>query len=235
MRWPQLRDRLLEPFRPEGRVRLAQQWDRTKVALSEGLWQFIRIDLRYSYCAIPVMVLLGILVNLYLPHGWTVWPLVLGAGLMLMINEAADRNGQGVPPLQVYLLFFVAILLWLGSIAVLHFFSPLILVLGVLAIGYYGALGYIKDQMHKKLIAQRLADHLCIHCGRPADVDAGVCTYCGREPDPDQARLQRALYAPRSAADQQRTREKLTAKPPTADVRRKEQALLAARRTKRPP
>jgi hypothetical protein len=234
MGWRQLKDHLLEPFHPEGRVRLARQWEWTQSALRESCRQFIQLDLRFSHLAIAAMAVLGTLVNLFLPNGWTVWPLVLGASIMLIISEAADRNGQGVPPLQAYLLFFSATLIWLTCIAILQFLNPLILLVGILAIVYYAAQGYIKDLTHRRLIASRRADQLCIHCGEPADYESAMCLHCGREPDPDDARLKRVLHAPRSAAFKARTRENLTTKPPTADARRKEQALLARRRTKRP-
>ena len=77
------------------------------------------------------MVFLGILVNLLLPHGWTVWPIVLAASLMLLIHEAADRNGVGVPPLMVYSFFGGVVIFWLIGIAVLSLLNPIILLIGV--------------------------------------------------------------------------------------------------------
>ncbi|HXE55962.1 MAG TPA: hypothetical protein VN541_23250, partial [Tepidisphaeraceae bacterium] len=93
---------------------------------------------------------------------------------------------------------------------------------------------YFKDQEHKKLVARRRAEQRCMHCGRPADYHLALCMHCGREPDPDDAQLKRVAHAPKSASDKARARESLKPKPVTADVARKEQALLARRRTKRP-
>jgi len=205
-----------------------------KYILREGTRQFIRINLRWSYLAVAGMVVLGCVVNLMLPHGWTVWPVVLAAGIMLMVHEAADRNRQGVPPLHAYALFISAMAVWLGALAILSAINPVILLIGLIALGYYSTLGYVKQLERRKLIARRRADGLCVHCGHPADYELALCMHCGREPDPDDAQLKRVGQAPRSSRDKARARQNLTPKPPTASAAMKEQALLARRRTRRP-
>ena len=95
-------------------------------------------DLRYSYLIIGAMVVVGLIVNWLFAHshGWTVWPFVFAAGILLDIHEAAERNGTGVPPLQVYGLFGGALAIWVVLMAILSVTNPLILLLGIAWIGY---------------------------------------------------------------------------------------------------
>jgi len=202
--------------------------------VGEAFRQLIRIDLRYSYLIIAAMVAAGLLVNLFLPHGWTIWPLVVGVSIMLAIHEAADRNAQGVPPFQVYAFFLGAMLVWLAAIAILSSLNPVIVLAAIIAMSYYCLMGYFKDRENKKLVARRRAEQRCVHCGHPADYHLALCMHCGREPDPDDAQLKRVAHAPKTAAEKARARESLRPKPATADVARKEQALLDRRRTNRP-
>lgn len=235
MEWNQIKGVVLQrlpEFMREGRRNLNR--DRIKYVFREGTRQFVRTDLRWSYLVIGGMVAAGVLVNVFLPHGWTVWPVVMGAGIMLMIHEAADRNLQGVPPLHVYGFFISAMVVWLGLIAILSAFNPVILLIGLIVLGYYCTLGYIKQLERRKLIARRRLAQQCVHCGRPADYELALCMHCGREPDPDDAQLKRVAHQPKTATDKARARENLTPKPPTESAAKKEQALIQRRRTKRP-
>src|SRR5689334_7665830 len=87
---------------------------RVKEDLPRALKLFAEHDLRWTYLAMAVMVVGGAVMNLFLPHGWTVWPFVLAASIMLFINEAADRSGQGIPPLKVYAFVGGAVVLWMS-------------------------------------------------------------------------------------------------------------------------
>src|SRR5688572_6790723 len=58
--------------------------DRVMMALQ----QFTRLDLRWSYIAAGVLVIVGGLLNLVLPHGWTIWPMVAAICGMMMVHEA---------------------------------------------------------------------------------------------------------------------------------------------------
>ena len=209
--------------------------DRLKRLAREGLRQYLRTDLRWSYLAIGGMVLLGVAVNLLLPHGWTIWPLVMAGGIMLMVHEAAERNGQGLPPLHVYAFFVSAMIVWLAFVVVLSAVNPLIVLAGMLTLLYYGGRGYIQQRQRRRLIAGRRAAGRCIHCGAPARQGWAVCPSCGREPDPDDALLKRVGGVPRSAQSKARARAALTPERPTASAAQKEQALLARRHRRRQP
>src|SRR2546423_15275381 len=93
-----------------------------------------------------LMVVGGAVMNLFLPHGWTVWPFVLAAAIMLFINEAADRNGQGIPPLKVYAFVGGAVVLWMSLVLIISALNPLVLLLGLSILGYHLAKGYIKTR-----------------------------------------------------------------------------------------
>lgn len=234
MDWKQLKDLVtarLAAVSPD--TGCHPKWDRLKYILREGTRQFIRINLRWSYLAIAGMVVIGVVVNLTLAHGWTVWPVVLAAGIMLMVHEAAERNRQGVPPLHAYALFISAMAAWLATLVVLSAINPVVLLIGFIALGYYCTLGYVKDLERRKVMTQRRAEGLCVHCGHPADYELAMCLHCGREPDPDDAQLKRVGHTSRSSREKARARQNLTPKPPTASAAKKEQALLARRRTRR--
>jgi hypothetical protein len=195
----------------------------------QGWREYKQRDMRWSYLAIGALIVCGAAVNLLLAHGWTVWPFVFAAGLLLMLHEAVDRNGQGVPPLYAYSLLGSGITLWLLVVIVLKAVNPFVLLVGLLGLCYYGALGYQKQLERARLIARRRADGCCIHCGHPADPRMVYCAECGEEPDPDTSRLGRISTGQRSASDRERTRAALSPAPPTTSAKAKEQALLGRR------
>lgn len=217
----------LDPVKGDGFLR--QQIERVKPFLRLGIREYVRTDVRASYLMIAGMVFLGIVVNFFMPHGWTVWPIVLAASLMLLIHEAADRNGVGIPPLLVYAFYAGVIVVWLIGIAVMSLLNPIILLIGALVLVYYCAKGYLQKIEAKRVIAKRRLDGQCIFCGHPADYEIACCMHCGREPDPDDALLRRVGFSPRAGNIKERARAAL--KPPThvEAARQKEQALLANR------
>ena len=136
-----------------------------KADVTTALREFSMHDLRWSHLLIGMMILIGAIVNLLLPHGWTVWPFVLAAGIMTMVHEAAERNGQGVPPLHAYAFFAGAVLTWVVLVSIFAVVNPFILVAGILGLGYHSARAYMKGRQRVLLIATRRAEGKCIHCG----------------------------------------------------------------------
>ena len=194
-----------------------------------GVREFGRHDMRWSYVVIGVLVLIGAVVNVLLPHGWTVWPFVGAVGVMLMVHEAADRNGQGVPPMHAYALVTSAMTLWLVVVMVLSVANPLILLAGVIAVSFYGAQGYIRARERRKLMFQRRRDHLCIHCGHPIDDAVAFCTECGEEPDPLTTQLRRVASMTQNRKNVERARTVIQPEAVTAGATRREARLLANR------
>src|SRR6476660_5951629 len=131
-----------------------QLWTKTSVWLTgdarAATREFWRMDMRWSYMVSAGLVVVGVIVNILLPHGWTVWPFVGAAALLMMVHEAAERNGHGVPPLHVYALFFGGLAAWIITMAILSVTNPLIVVLGIACLGYYCAKAYLKDRERNK-------------------------------------------------------------------------------------
>jgi len=204
-------------------------WNKIKPRLTAVWREFIRHDLRFSHLVVAASIAIGALINLVFAHGWTVWPVVLAFGILTYINEAVARNGQGIPPFQVYLFFMGAVVLWLLAVAILASLHPLILILGLIAILYRIAEAILRQRERDRLIASRRSQNLCLHCGHTYDSNAVFCDNCGEEPNPDAAILKRVAQIYRSDKDVERARSALsrTAAPSTTST--KEQALIARR------
>jgi hypothetical protein len=194
--------------------------------IERTFWEFLELDSRWSYLIIAGLVAIGAIVNWLLPHGWTIWPLVGAAGLMLMVNEAAQRNNEGVPPMKVYAFFAGAIIIWIVVVAIMSAINPLVLIVGIGAVVYYAVKANLLHAERKRLIAFRRQNKLCIHCGEEADPEAAFCPHCLEEPNPEVATLRRVAAMARSAESIARARSVLTPTPPTTGVAAKEKALL---------
>lgn len=195
--------------------------------------QFDETDLRWSYIIIAIVLVLCILINCLFAHGWTVWPFAAGISIMVLINEAADRSGQGVPPLQVYALFGGVLLGFLVLMFVLSATNPFIILLGIMGLLYYCGRGYLEGRKREQLIAGRVAENLCVHCGEPADYSMGYCEACGNDPNPSVTQLKRVQAVSQKNIDSARVRSVLKQDSLASSARKKEAALLARRRTPR--
>lgn len=208
-------------------------------AIPRALIDFREHGLRISYLILPLLILAAIIVNIFIPKGWTAWPFVFAAASFMYVHEAADRNGQGIPPGQVYLLFAGALALWLTVATILSVISPLIVLAGVGFLVYYALQAYMKDRAKRKVIEQRRADGRCIFCGEIADIQQGICMNCGEEPDPTAMQLARiqAIVKNRGGAANARTREILKQDSLAAAARKKEAKLIqkSPRRNMRKP
>jgi hypothetical protein len=203
------------------------EWIKTRI--SDAIREYARVDLRASHIIVVAIIVVGAVTNLLVAHGWTVWPFVGAFGVLTYINEAANRNGQGIPPFQVYGFFFGVVAIWILMVLVLSTLNPVIVVLGVIAVGYRAAQAFIRQRERDRLIASRQADGRCIHCGEVFNPNSMLCDSCGEEPNPDEALLNRVAQIYRSPEEMARTRATLTRKATNASS--KENALLARRRT----
>jgi len=199
----------------------------TKTRIVVALREFVRQDLRPSHLILAAMIVVGALVNLLFAHGWTVWPLVLAFGILTIINEAADRNGQGIPPFQVYLFFLGAGAAWIVLVLVLCTIHPIVLIIGIAALLYRVAEALLKQRERDRLIAFRRAQGVCLHCGEVYDPNAVFCESCGEEPNPDAAILKRVAQIYRSSEDMARARAVLGRRVIAGTPAAKEQALIA--------
>ena len=211
------------------------QLGQLKTYLIQAVRSYFQEDLRWSQLAIAGLVVAGLAVNLLMPHGWTVWPLVLMAGLMIMINEAAERSGQGVPPLQVYAMFGAIVGIWIVIVVLLSALHPIIFAAGILVLAYFAAKGYLKNLAKQKLIDQRREDGQCVHCGEPANPEQAICESCGEETNPDATRAKWSTLTAKSPQDQARIRAILKPASGASEARNKEQALLNRRQRRGSP
>src|SRR6202453_4763314 len=115
-----------------------------KDRISSAVRDFARLDLRPSHLIVGGMVVVGVIVNLVFAHGWTVWPVVLAFAMLTIINEAVERNGQGIPPFQVYAFFIGIGVAWLGVGMCLWAVPPIFLILGLGVVLYRGIEAYLK-------------------------------------------------------------------------------------------
>ncbi|HEV8291580.1 MAG TPA: hypothetical protein VGP94_06635 [Tepidisphaeraceae bacterium] len=192
---------------------------------------FHRKDMRWSYGAVGMLILIGVCSNIFFRHGWAIWPFCFAAGAMAMVHEAAERTGQGVPPLYVYTGVVVVLVIWAILAAIASFLHPIVLFIGFAVLAYQLLRGYIQQRERKRLIEYRREADLCVRCGEPIDHTRATCFACGQEPDP--AQLKRIASVVKNRDDYTRSRSVLTPQRATATVAQKEQALLQRRRERR--
>src|SRR5882724_10756130 len=94
-------------------------------------------DLRWAHLWIVSLIVGAGVINLLLPNGWTIWPLIPVMAAMIVINEAAERNDQGIPPLQIYAFVVVVTLVWLAGVIIMSQVPIFIQLTGVGALVWY--------------------------------------------------------------------------------------------------
>jgi hypothetical protein len=202
-----------------------------KDRIIEILREWVGVDLRPSHLIIGVMIVLGLIINFTVARGWSVWPFVLAFGILTFINEAADRNGQGIPPLVVYAFFIGAVSVWMLFVLILSAINPLIIFLALGAVIYRVVEALLRQRERNRLIAKRRMEGRCIHCGEIFDPQSILCGECGEEPNPEEALLRRVAEIFRTPEDMARARAILMRKGGVASASAKESALLARRQT----
>jgi hypothetical protein len=204
--------------------------DELKKNVKQTLREYGQTGLRWSYVIVAVMAVLGAIVNLFLPHGWVIWPAVLAIGIMVMINEAASRNTQGVPPLVVYGWVIVALIIWVAMAVIFSAIFPILMIVGIPAMIGYAIYAYLKNRKRERLLNERREKGICIHCGLRLEAKLEDCPHCGKEQALEPwSLLRRMQVRDRTTEDVARARDLLTPKPPTVAAKRKEEALLAQR------
>jgi hypothetical protein len=199
----------------------------SKKSFLGGLKEYVSYDLRLSYWIIGGLVLLGAAVSIWVPHGWAIWPAICVAGFLSMVNEAADRNGQGVPPFQVYASLVGLVVGWIVITLVFSMFNPIVLLIGAVALGYQCARAWVQERERNRLIEARRASGECVHCGQVVTNRNGVCEHCGNEPDPIGTRLRRVANIVNANKDASRARAAIAQPSTYQSASSKEQALIA--------
>jgi hypothetical protein len=213
------------------RRQLEEQKERAAVALKS----FYEFDMRWSFLVAGGLIVVGIAINLIFTHGWIIWPFLAIAGLMSMIHEAAERNGQGVPPLYAYGFLVGAIVLWMLVTLIFSVVNPHVLLLGVVALGYQCLRAFLHDRERNRIVEARRAGGCCIFCGERVDAKIGMCTNCGNEPDPHGARLARVASIVVGRKNPAHVRAALKPESHAGSAKKKEEALLARHRARTRP
>ena len=196
-------------------------------ALVEELRSFRDKDLRWSYFVTAFFVLVGAIINWRVSHGWAVWPVVFAIGVITMFHEAADRNGQGVPPLHVYAFFIAAAATWLFGAMIVSAVGPVLMIIAPIPLLFIAIRGILRRIADTRLIADRRARKLCVYCGYPINPDNEYCDNCGQEPNPDPNK--RPDIRERTAAQKARTRAALSRTSNAQTARANEQKLMDAK------
>src|SRR5450432_1671751 len=85
------------------------------------------------------MVIVGFFVNIFMRGGLVVWPFIFAVAVLLIVNDASDKNAVGVPPFQAYALFFGVLLGFFLFVMLVSTINPWLLMLLVVAAGVYVA------------------------------------------------------------------------------------------------
>jgi hypothetical protein len=209
----------------------SDDFSEVKEELRKSLREFTQQKLRWSYLVIAAMVVVGLIVNIFMPHGWVIWPAVLAVGIMAMIHEAADRNNEGVPPFKAYSWFAGALAVWMCVALFLSAVGKVLFIIGLPVLVVYCVRTYQVHRKRSRQIAERREKGLCIFCGQELDPRMGTfCPQCGQtDEEEDLRRRLRDAVTERSVEDVAATRAALKPESPAAAARRKEQELIERR------
>lgn len=161
------------------------------------------------------MAVAGFFVNVFMPGGLVVWPFVFAAAMLLIVNDASDRNAVGVPPFQAYALFF-------GILAGLFLFVALVSQINawlIIALTIGAAVFVARDWAQRKAKQreyERLrAAGLCVRCRTPVGRGLDdVCSSCGLPSNLERVNLLRLGRAIGMRADAVKLRQVLTGQKP---------------------
>lgn len=196
-----------------------------------ALRQFYDYDMRWSYMVIGIAIVVGIIVNIVWPGLWMMWPILFAVAVLSIVHEAAERNGQGVPPLYAYAFLFGILFGWILLVWLMfHAINKYVLLFGIIALGYQCAKAWVQENERRKLIESRRAKGQCIFCGELVEGKYAHCPNCGNEPDPSGQRLRRvASIVGGRTKNVARARAAMKQDSNAANASKREQALLAKR------
>lgn len=126
---------------------------------------------------VGVGAVLHIILIFILGTGLVIWPFIFSIAVLLMLNDAADQSGGGMPAIQVYGMFFATLVgtslfVFLVSAAIPWWFVLLLII---------GATVYVirdwkeRKEKDRELERRRLAG-LCVKCCTP--VTSGLEDLC---------------------------------------------------------
>jgi Ca2+/Na+ antiporter len=136
------------------------------------------------------MAIVGFFVNIFLRGGLVVWPFIFAVAVLLVINDASEKNAVGVPPFQAYALFFGTLIAFFLFVMLVSTINAWLVILLVIAASVYVIRDWkIRREKRNALDKLRLAG-LCVVCKTP--VGSGVndaCPNCGTLVNPERLNL----------------------------------------------
>jgi hypothetical protein len=190
---------------------------------------FVFLDMRWSFFVTVILIGVGGIVQLFIPRGWSVWPVVFCGALLSMLDEASDRNGVGVPPLRVVAFVVGVLAAWLGLAMFLRVVPTIVPILGLGVTAYYSIRADLKRRQRRAVMAMRVHQGLCAYCGEEFEPGTIDCMHCGELVNPDGIRSTWSTRIAQSAGGVARTRAILKGEAGGVTARKKEQALLDRR------
>jgi hypothetical protein len=126
------------------------------------------------------MAVAGFFLNIFMRGGMVVWPFIFAVAVLLIVNDASDRNGVGIPPLQAYGLFFGIIVALILFVALVSTINPWVVVALTIAAAIFVARDWVKRKSKDREYARRRAAGVCVRCctpvGKALDEE---CSNCG--------------------------------------------------------
>jgi Ca2+/Na+ antiporter len=167
------------------------------------------------------LVIAGTIINFSIHNSMVVWPFVFAVAALLIINDASDRTGAGVPPIQAYALFFGTLIVFFIFVALVSRINAWLFLVLLAGASVYVVRDW-KRRREKKIEIDRLrVAGLCIRCGMPVrnDVDA-QCENCGQLVNPERLNLFHIGKAISLRANSNNARQVLTGqKPARSDIK----------------
>jgi hypothetical protein len=169
---------------------------RTSVAVDE------KIKLPVVWIIVLSLVGVGVVIHIilwyFLGSGLVIWPFVFSICVLLIINDAAEQTGGGMPALQAYGAFFGTLIgLFLFIMLVSKTINPWILILAVIGSAFYLVRDWKQRKQKQLEINRRREAGLCVRCCEPVtDGLEDFCLNCGMPVFPERLdlfRLGRAI------------------------------------------
>jgi Flp pilus assembly protein TadB len=167
------------------------------------------------------MVIVGFFINIFMRGGLVVWPFIFAVAVLLIINDASEKNAVGVPPFQAYALFFGTLIIFFLFVALVSKINAWLVILLVIAAAVYVARDWkIRRQKRNAIDKLRLAG-LCVVCKTPVGSGVNdVCPNCGTLVNPERLNLFHLGRAISMRAQASNARQALTgSKPGRSDVK----------------
>jgi hypothetical protein len=153
-------------------------------------------DLPMVWLIIIGLVIFGFIatftINLFASGGLVIWPFIFAVSVLLLLNEASDANGVGVPPLQAYGLFGGIIVVFFLFVALVSRINPWVVILFTLAAAAFAMNDWRQRQIKQREMEKRRLAGVCVRCLTPVGKEIDEeCSNCGYPVNSERVSLMR--------------------------------------------